>query len=118
MDGRRRQAGLLALLVVGVVLSLLCANAQASLVRRREAECDASLPLPATAYVLGGIGLLVGLVALMLLVRSYGQSRQVITFVLVATSIAAVVFELFVLITAIQAQSPSSVCGFPPPPGG
>ena len=113
---RRRQPAVFALLVVGVVLSLLCSNAQASLVRRREAECDASLPLPAAAYVLGGLGLLFGLVALMLLARWFGQSR--LALVLFATSIAAVVFELLVLITAIQAQSPSSVCGFPPPPGG
>ncbi len=97
------------------MLSLLCSNAQASLVRRREAECDASLPLPAAAYVLGGLGLLFGLVALMLLARGFGRAGGSVLF---ATSIAAVVFELLVLITAIQAQSPSSVCGFPPPPGG
>ena len=112
LDGRRRQGLVFGLMVVGVVLALVTVNAQAELARRRNAACDGSLPLPSAAYVLGGIGLLVGLVALTLLLRWFGHSRQVIAFILFATAVAAVVFELFALIIAIQqSTSTTVVCG-------
>ncbi|GAA1601669.1 hypothetical protein GCM10009789_64850 [Kribbella sancticallisti] len=112
LDGRRRQALVFGLMVVGVVLALTCLNAQAELVRRRRAACDGSMPLPTTAYVLGGIGLFVGLLALVLLLRWFGHSRQLIAFILFATAVAGVIFQIFVLITAIQADtSVTPVCG-------
>jgi uncharacterized BrkB/YihY/UPF0761 family membrane protein len=99
---QRRQALVFGLLVVGVVLALTCVNAEAELVRRRDAACDSSLALPSSAYVLVAIGLLVGVVALFLLSRWFGGTRQVIVVVLFATAVAGVVFEAFALITALH----------------
>jgi hypothetical protein len=74
--GRRRQGLVLALVVVGVLLSTINANAQAELIRRRQDTCDGSLPLPTAAYVLGFAGLVVGAVALFLLGRWFRHSRS------------------------------------------
>jgi hypothetical protein len=102
LDSRRRQLLVFGLMVVGVVLALSCLNAAAELIRRRRAACDGSLPLPTAAYVLGGLGLLVGVLALVLLVRWFGHSRQAIAFVLFATAVAGVVFQAVALVTAAQ----------------
>lgn len=99
---RRRQGLVFGLMVVGVVLALICVNAQAELQRRQQAACDESLSLPTSAYVLGAIGLVVGALALLLLVRWFGRSRQMIAVVLFATAVAGVVFEVFALLTALQ----------------
>ncbi|MEI8410089.1 MULTISPECIES: hypothetical protein [unclassified Kribbella] len=109
LAGRRRQGLVLALVVVGLLLSTITTNAQAELIRRRQDSCDGSLPLPTTAYVLGFAGLAVGAVALFLLTRWFRHSRQPITLILFATAIAAVIFELFALVTAFQEGGP--VCG-------
>lgn len=111
-DGRRRQGLVFALVVVGVLLATINANAQAELIRRREDSCDGSIPLPTSAYVLGFAGLAVGAVALFLLVRWFGHSRQVIDRILFATAAAAVIFELFALVTAFQEGRPVyPMCG-------
>ncbi|WP_020385755.1 hypothetical protein [Kribbella catacumbae] len=102
MPGWLRQGLVFGLMVVGVVLALICVNAEAELQRRRQAACDASLSLPPSAYVLGAAGLLVGMLALLLLIRWFGRSRQVIAIVLYTTAVAGVVFEAFALITALQ----------------
>lgn len=104
----RRQGLVFGLMVVGVVLGLICVNAEAELQRRRQAACDASLSMPSAAYVLGGLGLVAGALALVLLIRWYGRSRQVITVVLFTSAVAGVVFEVLALITALQAPD---VCG-------
>jgi hypothetical protein len=110
--GRRRQGLVLALVVVGLLLSTINTNAQAELIRRRQDSCDGSLPLPTTAYVLGFAGLAVGGVALFLLARWFGHSRQSITLILFATATAAVIFELFALVTAFQEGRPvHPMCG-------
>jgi hypothetical protein len=106
LTGRRRQGLAFGLMVAGVLLALTNTNAQTELVRRRQDTCDGSLPLPTSAYVLGGAGLLVGVVALALMVRWFGHSRQAIALILVATAVAAVVFELFALVTAFQEGRP------------
>ncbi|MEV6416530.1 hypothetical protein [Kribbella sp. NPDC051718] len=114
MPDWRRQGLVFGLIVVGVVLVLACMNAETELQRRRRAACDGSLALPPVAYVLGAIGLLVGVLALLLLIRLSGGSRQVITVVLFATAVAGVVFEVFALITAIQQSAPiSAICRRP-----
>lgn len=112
LTGRRRQGLVFGLIVVGVLLALINANAQSELARRRQDSCDGSLPLPTTAYVLGFAGLLVGALALFLLLRWFGHSRQPIALILVATATAAVVFEIFALITAFQEAGPvQAICG-------
>jgi len=108
---RRRQGLVFTLLIVGVVLSLTNTNAQTELVRRRQDACDGSIPLPTGAYVLGIAGVVVGVVALFLLLRWFGHSRQAIALILFATAAAAVLFEIFALITAFQEGRPvHSVC--------
>lgn len=102
----RRQALVFGLVIVGVVLALTSVNAEAELQRRRIASCDSSLALPTSAYVLGAIGLLVGALALTLLIRWFGRSRQVIAVVLYVTAVAGVVFELFALLTTLQSPGP------------
>jgi drug/metabolite transporter (DMT)-like permease len=110
--GRRRQGLVLALVVVGVLLSTINANAQAELIRRRQDSCDGSLPLPTAAYVLGFAGLAVGAVALFLLGRWFRHSRQPLALILFATATAAVIFELFALVTAFQEGRPvHALCG-------
>lgn len=110
--GRRRQGVVLALVVVGLLLSTINTNAQAELIRRRQNSCDGSLPLPTTAYVLGFAGLAVGAVALFLLARWFGHNRQPITLILFATAVAALIFELFALVTAFQEGRPVyPMCG-------
>ncbi|MFI5712391.1 hypothetical protein [Kribbella sp. NPDC051620] len=110
----RRQGVVFGLTVVGVVLTLTCLNAGAELERRRRAACDGSLAMPPSAFVLGSVGLLLGVVALLLLIRWSGRSRQVMTIVLFATAVAGVVFEAFALIAAIQQSAPvSSICRLP-----
>lgn len=110
--GRRRQGLVLALVVVGLLLSTINANAQAELIRRRQDSCDGSLPLPTTAYVLGFAGLAVGAVALFLLARWFRRSRQPLALILFATATAAVIFELFALVTAFQEGRPVyPMCG-------
>jgi uncharacterized BrkB/YihY/UPF0761 family membrane protein len=112
LAGRRRQGLVFGLVVVGVLLATINANAQAELIRRREDSCDGSIPLPTSAYVLGFAGLAVGAVALFLLFRWFGHSRQVIELVLFATATAAVIFELFALVTAFQEGRPVyPMCG-------
>jgi drug/metabolite transporter (DMT)-like permease len=109
---RRRQGLVLGLIVVGVLLSLTNTNAQSELVRRREDTCDGSLALPTGAYVLGFTGLAVGSVALVLLVRWFGGSREPIALILFATAIAAVVVEIFAVVTAFQEGQPVyPMCG-------
>ncbi len=109
---RRHQGLVLGLVVVGVLLATINTNAQAELIRRRQAGCDGSLPLPTSAYVLGAAGLVVGAVALFLLVRWFGHSRQPIVLILFATATAAVVFELFALLIAFQEGRPvHPICG-------
>ena len=108
----RRQWLLLGLIVVGVVLSLTNTNAQSELVRRRQDTCDGSLPLPTAAYVFGFAGLAVGIVALVLLVRWFRGSRQPIALILFATAIAALIVELFAVVTAFQEGRPVyPMCG-------
>jgi drug/metabolite transporter (DMT)-like permease len=110
--GRRRQGLVLGLVVIGVLLATINANAQAELIRRRQDSCDGSLPLPTTAYVLGFAGLAVGAVALFLLVRWFRHSRQPLAIILFVTATAAVVFELFALVTAFQEGRPvHPMCG-------
>jgi hypothetical protein len=100
------------LTIVGVLLAMINTNAQAELVRRRQDSCDGTLPLPTTAYVLGFTGLTVGAVALFLLIRWFGHSRQPIALILFATATAAVVFEVFGLVTAFQQGRPVvPMCG-------
>jgi hypothetical protein len=113
IPGWRRQGLVFGLMVVGVVLALICVNAEAELVRRQDASCDESLGLPTSVYVLGSIGLLVGLAALVLLGRWFGRDRQVIVTVLFVTAVAGLVFEVFALITVFAGQA-APVCG----PGG
>ncbi|TCO34281.1 hypothetical protein EV652_102347 [Kribbella steppae] len=109
---RRHQGLVLGLVVAGVLLATINANAQAELIRRRQASCDGSLALPTTAYVLGFVGLVVGAVALILLIRWFGHSRQPIELILFATATAAVIFELFALVTAFQEGRPvHPMCG-------
>jgi hypothetical protein len=81
------------------------------LVRRRQDACDGTLTLPAAAYVLGFAGLVVGLIALLLVVLWFHRSRQPIALILFATAAAAVVFEVFAVVTAFQEGSPiQSLC--------
>jgi uncharacterized protein YacL len=103
VDDRRRQGFVFALMVAGMILALLCVNT----VRRRADECAAVLP-PAT-YVVGAIALIIGLVALVLLARWFARGPQAIVVVLFVTAAAGVVFELFVLITAVLEGRPD--CG-------
>jgi hypothetical protein len=112
LAGRRRRGLVFGLLVAGVVLSLVNTNAQTELVRRRQDTCDGTLPLPTSAYLLGAAGLIVGAVALLLLLRWFGHSRQPIALILFATAIAAVIFEAVALITAFQEGRPvHPMCG-------
>ncbi|MEU4604393.1 hypothetical protein AB0F43_15535 [Kribbella sp. NPDC023972] len=109
---RRRQGVVLGLVVVGVLLSTITTNAQAELIRRRQDSCDGSIPLPTTAYVLGFAGLAVGAIALFLRVRWFRHSRQPIALILFATATAAVIFEVFALVTAFQEGRPvHPMCG-------
>ena len=103
VDDRRRQGFVFALMIAGMILALLCVNT----VRRRADECAAALP-PAT-YLVGVIALIIGLVALVLLVRWFARGPQAIAVVLFITAGAGVVFEVFVLITAILEGRPD--CG-------
>ena len=103
VDDRRRQGFVFALMIAGMILALLCVNT----VRRRADECAAVLP-PA-AYVVGVIALLIGLVALVVLARWFRRGPQAIAVVLFVTAAAGVVFEVFVLITAILEGRPD--CG-------
>ena len=110
--GRRRQGVVFGLVVAGVLLSMINANAQAELIRRRQDSCDGSLPLPTTAYVLGFAGPVIGAVALFLLVRWFGRSRQPLVLILFATATAAVIFEVLALVTAFRDGRPvDSICG-------
>jgi hypothetical protein len=105
LSGRHRQVLVFGLMVAGVVIALLCVNAEAELVRRREASCDASLVLPTSVSVLGVIGVLVGLAAISLLGRWFGRDRRAIVTVLFVTALAGLVFELFALVTVFQAPA-------------
>jgi hypothetical protein len=108
---RRRQGLVFGLMVAGVLMSLTNTNAQTELDRRRQAACDGTLPLPTAAYVLGFAGLAVGTVALFLLLRWFGHSRQPIALILFTTAGAAVVFEIVALVTAYQEARPlQSLC--------
>jgi uncharacterized BrkB/YihY/UPF0761 family membrane protein len=110
--GRRRQGLVLGLVIVGVLLATINTNAQAELGRRRQDSCDGSLLLPTSAYVLGFAGLVVGAIALFLLIRWFGHSRQPLALILFATATAAVVFELFAIVTAFQEGRPiHALCG-------
>ena len=82
--GRRRQGVVFTLMIVGVLLALTNSNAQTELVRRRQDTCDATLALPAAAYVLGFAGLVVGAIALFLLVLWFHRSREPIALILFA----------------------------------
>jgi len=103
LDERRRQSLVFALMIAGMILALLCVNT----VRRRADECAAVLP-PAT-YVVGVVALLIGIVALVLLARWFTRGPHAIAVVLFITAAAGVVFEVFVLITAILEGRPD--CG-------
>ena len=108
---RRRQGLVFALVIAGVLLSLTNTNAQTELIRRRQDACDGTIPLPTGAYVLGTAGVVVGAVALFLLLRWFGHSRQAIALILFTTAAAAVVFEVFALVTAFQEGRPvHSLC--------
>ncbi|HET6989365.1 MAG TPA: hypothetical protein VFI00_22240 [Kribbella sp.] len=108
---RRRQGVVFTLMVVGVLLGLTNTNAQTELVRRRQDACDGSLPLPTGAYLLGFAGLVVGAIALFLLVLWFHRSRQPLALILFATAAAAVVFEIFAVVTAFQEGRPiQSLC--------
>ena len=112
LPSSRRQWLLLGLIVVGIVLALTNTNAQSELMRRRQDTCDGSLPLPTAAYVLGFAGLAVGIVALILLVRWFRGSRHPIALILFATAIAALIVELFAVVTAFQEGQPVyPMCG-------
>jgi hypothetical protein len=102
LSGRHRQLLVFGLMVAGVVVALLCVNAEAELVRRRVASCDASLGLPMSVDVLGVIGVLVGLAAIVLLGRWFGRDRRAIVTVLFVTAVAGLVFEAFALITLLE----------------
>jgi hypothetical protein len=102
LSGRHRQSLVFGLTVVGVVIALLCVNAEAELLRRRQASCDASLALPASVTVLGVIGVIAGLAAIGLLGWWFGRDRSAIVVVLFVTAAAAVVFEAFALITVFE----------------
>jgi hypothetical protein len=102
LSGRNRQLLVFGLMVAGVVVALLCMNAEAELVRRREASCDASLVLPSSVSVLGVIGVLVGLAAIVLLGRWFGRDRRAIVTVVLVTAVAGLVFEVFALITVFE----------------
>ena len=65
--------------------------------------------LPPATYLVGVIALIIGLVALVLLVRWFARGPQAIAVVLFITAGAGVVFEVFVLITAILEGRPD--CG-------
>jgi len=103
---RRRQGLVFALMVVGVLLSLTNTNAQTELVHRRSASCDGTLPLPTSVYFVGFAGLAIGAIALVLLVGWFHHSRQPIALTLFAAASAAVVFEIFAVITAFQEARP------------
>jgi len=94
LAGRRRQVLAFVLLIVGVLLSLANTNAQTELVHRRSESCDGSLPLPAGAYVLGFGGLLAGAIALIVLIRWFGRSRDGLALVLLVSASAGLIFEI------------------------
>ncbi|NEA32284.1 hypothetical protein [Streptomyces sp. SID13031] len=110
LTARNRQTLVFGLMLAGVVLALLCVNAEAELVRRRDATCDASLALPASVFVLGGIGLLVGLAAMILLGRWFGRDRRAVVTVLFVTAVAGLIFEMFALLTVFEGPA-ALVCG-------
>jgi glucan phosphoethanolaminetransferase (alkaline phosphatase superfamily) len=100
------------LLVTGVLLSTITTNAQAELIRRRQDSCDGTIPLPTSAYVFGFAGLAVGALTVFLLLRWFRHSRQPVVLVLFATAAAAVIFEIFALVTAFQEGRPMvPMCG-------
>jgi hypothetical protein len=102
----RRLGLVFGLSVAGMLLSLPNTNAQSELGRRRHAACNGTLPLPTSAYVLGVAGLFVGAIALYLLLRWFRHSRQPVTLILLATAGAAVVVEIFGVVTAFQEGRP------------
>jgi hypothetical protein len=107
----RRHGLVFGLIVAGMLLSLTNTNAQSELGRRRHAACDGTLPLPTGAYVLGVAGLVVGAIALYLSLRWFRHGRQPITLILLATAGAAVVVEIFAVVTAFQQGRPiESLC--------
>ncbi|MER7249630.1 hypothetical protein [Kribbella sp. NPDC000426] len=108
---RRHQGVVFGLIVAGVLLSLTSANAETELSRRRHAACDGTLPLPMSAFVLSFAGVAVGAVALFLLLRWFGRSRQTLVLILFWTAVAAVVSEVFTLVTVLQQSRPiTSLC--------
>jgi hypothetical protein len=102
LSGRNRQLLVFGLMVAGVVVALLCMNAEAELARRRTASCDASLVLPTSVSVLGVIGVLAGIAGIVLLGRWFGRDRRALVTVLLVTAVAGLVFEAFVLITVFE----------------
>jgi ABC-type Fe3+-siderophore transport system permease subunit len=105
-QGKRHQGVVFGLIVAGVLLSLTSANAETELSRRRHAACDGTLPLPTSAFVLSFTGVAVGAVALYLLVRWFRGSRQTIVLILFWTAVAAVVSEVFTVVTVLQQSRP------------
>ncbi|MFI5697140.1 hypothetical protein ACIA58_35115 [Kribbella sp. NPDC051586] len=107
----RRRGVVFGLIVTGVLMALTSANAETELSRRRHATCDGALPLPTSAFVLGFGGLVLGTIALYLLLRWFGRSRQTIVLILFWTAVAAVVSEVFTLVTVFQQSRPiTSLC--------
>jgi hypothetical protein len=103
---RRHRVVVFGLIIVGVLLSLTSANAETELSRRRHAACDGTLPLPPSAFVLSFAGVAVGAVALLLLLRWFGRSRQTIVLILFWTAVAAIVSEDFTVVTVLQQSRP------------
>ena len=103
---RRHQGVVFGLIVVGMLMALTSANAETELSRRRHAACDGTMPLPTSAFVLSFAGVAVGAVALYLLLHWFGRSRQTIVLILFWTAVAAVVSEIFTVVTVLQQSRP------------
>ena len=106
MDARRRQSVVFGILAIGIVLALKSTNVQTALVRHRRRTCDGTLPLPLSGYLYCGLGLAVGVVALVLLIRWFRHNPEPIVMILAITAVAGILFELFTLFAAFSEGHP------------
>lgn len=112
MDARRRQGIVFGILAVGIVLALKSSNVQTALVRHRQRTCDGTLPVPLAGYLYCGLGLVIGVVALVLLIRWFRHNPEPIVMILAITAVAGIVFELFTVFAAISEGHPIiPMCG-------
>ncbi|TDU91634.1 hypothetical protein EV138_5245 [Kribbella voronezhensis] len=112
MDARRRQGVVFGILAVGIVLALKSSNVQRAVARHRQRTCDGTLPLPLSGYLYCGIGLAVGVLALVLLIRWFRHNPEPLVMTLAITAVAGILFELFTLFAAISEAHPAiPLCG-------